>query len=176
MGLKEVRQLPFPQEPSRWKGGTLFLLLRVFQVHGGRHTAHLATGSTIFFRFSSCPCYVLTDHHIVLSSETRCTYLGAQDWLSPLWCDLPKSPPCESQFLLLQVGLDSELFSPHPASSCLSLCLCLSLPLCGSLEPWLLPRLSSSLLSSSCPLLSAGDMLLEMALKLFSSPDKIFST
>lgn len=77
----------------------------------------------------------------------------------------PGSPP-------LQTGLDSELFSPHSASAYLSVCLsglpgALAPPGAGAYPPHYSPAPSQSYWV---------DVLLEMALKLFSSLDKIFIT
>lgn len=142
MGWREATQLPSSQEPSRRRGGTLFLLSSCFQDHGeDRHTPTKAKerdfrhksmrrakrlkpicilewqlaylwGFTGPSKFRPYTCYLLAEHPTVLFSEARVKHLGVQDWPSPLWCELPKSPLCGPRFLPLQTGL----LRPHAAS------------------------------------------------------------
>lgn len=63
-------------------------------------------------KFRPYTCYLLAEHPTVLFSEARVKHLGVQDWPSPLWCELPKSPLRGPRFLPLQTGL----LRPHAAS------------------------------------------------------------
>ena len=75
-------------------------------------------------------CYPPTEHPTLLFSEARVKHLGVQDGLSPLRCELPRSPLCGPRFLPLQTGLGSELLGPLLPS------LSLSLPASPPLSLW----------------------------------------
>ena len=90
--------------------------------HFGGQLAYL-WGFSASSRFRPYACCPPTGHPTVLFSEPRVKHLGVQDGLSPLRCELPRSPLCGPRFPPLQTGLGSELLGPLLPSLSLSLSL-----------------------------------------------------